>query len=65
MSIYEMLVELVNLRSYQDLSEWEDTFVEDMWNRVLRDGNSTLNLTNKMVDKIQQLHERHFSNGRH
>jgi hypothetical protein len=60
-----MLVELNDLRSYQDLSEWEDGFVENVWDQVVRAGNSTVGLSAKQVDKIQQLHERHFFNGRH
>ena len=59
-SIYEMLAALDKLRSYADLSEWEDSFIENVVGYVNRSNGDTTVLTGKQVDKIEQLYERHI-----
>lgn len=59
LSIYEMLMALVELRSYCDLTEWEDSFIESIDSQVKIAGGTTIGLSDRQTDKIEQLYHKH------
>jgi hypothetical protein len=40
---------------------WEEQFTRSMYALYLRDGESTRGMTGGMVEKIEQIHRKHFA----
>lgn len=60
-SIGAQLEQLDGLRGTKDLSEWEANFVANMVVRYVAAGKSTTALTDRMVEKIEQIWTKHFA----
>lgn len=59
-SIGTMVTKLEGMRGTRDLSDWEDDFIVSISQRVARAGGKTSGLSEAQVDKIKQIHDKHF-----
>lgn len=57
-SIGSMLKQIHGLLGTNDLTPWESTFVADVWNRSQ---GQTTQLSDKQVEKIEAIFNKHFS----
>lgn len=55
----EQVRQLHRLLNSEDVTEWEDGFITSIWART-KEGSDTSSLTEKQIDKIEQLYQRHF-----
>lgn len=60
-SIGTKLEQLDGLRDTDDLTEWEDGFVETTYFAYERAGKSTSRFSSAVVEKIEQIWARHFA----
>jgi hypothetical protein len=59
-SIGTMLEQLDGLRDTRDISDWEDGFITSVLEKYLLAGKRTSGLTERQVEKIEQLYANHF-----
>jgi hypothetical protein len=57
-SVKEKIEDLDEIRKKIDVGEWEDDFITGMVKRISNTNGDTRNLTEKQVDKIDQLWEK-------
>lgn len=60
-SIAQMLKQLSGLIGTDDLSDWETEFVGNVIDRVQRAGGTTEDLSDKQVEKVEQVWKKHFA----
>ena len=54
------LKQLAGLVGTKDLSDWEDGFVRSLLEKT-KQGDDTRALTEKQIDRLEELHGKHFS----
>ena len=60
-SLGTQIEQLDGLRGTNDLNDWEDGFVEIVVNQYEAAGKSTLRMSAKVAEKIEQIWRRHFA----
>lgn len=60
-SVAAKLEQIEGLRGTNDLSAWEDGFVESVYDAYVRAGRKTSGLTDERVRKIEQIWGKHFA----
>lgn len=60
-SLGTQIEQLDGLRGTNDLNDWEDGFVESVVNHYEAAGKSTLRMSAKVAEKIEQIWRRHFA----
>lgn len=56
-----MLEQLEGLLETSDLTDWENGFITDQCRRYCAAGRKTSVLTDRQVEKIEQIYRRHFA----
>lgn len=60
--ISSMIWDLANARTRGDIvNEWEDTFVENIYDKFIKADSQTVAFSSRQVEKIIQLHMKHCS----
>jgi len=60
-SICQMIEQLDGLRDTKDVSEWENVFITSVLERYLISGKDTRNLTEKQLDVIERIWNKHYA----
>ena len=55
-----MVKRVSGLLDTKDLSDWEDDFVQSIVEKT-KDGDNTTSLTEKQIDVLERIHNKHFS----
>lgn len=58
-SIRQKIQQLEGLVDTKDVTDWENQFIKNMVEKIKPDS-STTKLSSKEVDKIDQIHSKHF-----
>lgn len=58
-SLNTMVKRVAGLAGTRDVTPWEDTFIRSVLEKT-RDGADTSSLTEKQIDSLQRLHDKHF-----
>lgn len=61
-SLNTMVKRVSGLAGTNDLSDWEENFVASII-RQTRDGFDTSSLTEKQIDVLERIHDKHFVGG--
>lgn len=59
-SIGDKIRQIAALIDTNDLNDWEKQFMRDVWRRTDQ-GTRTMALSEKQVDKIVQIYDKHFA----
>lgn len=59
-SLNAMVRKVSGMLGTKDLSDWEESFVQSVVDKT-RDGADTTSLTEKQIDVLQRLHDKHFA----
>lgn len=59
-SINAMVKKVAGLADTKDVSDWENQFIKSVVEKT-GDGRDTSMLTEKQVDVLEQLHDKHFA----
>lgn len=60
-SIGTMIEQLDGLRDTKDISDWEDSFITSVLHKYLQAGKRTSGLSEKQVEKIEDIWVKHFA----
>lgn len=61
-SIGTMIVRISGLHCPSELSDWENTFIRSMVEKYnARDKSKAMELTEKQVEAIERIHNKHFA----
>ena len=60
-SIGAMVEQLDGLRDTKDLSDWENGFVTSVLHQYLKAGKTTVDFSEKQIEKIKNIYDKHFS----
>lgn len=58
-TVGQMIKRLAGLHDTKDVSPWENTFIGDIMQKT-NNGDQTKHLSGNQVDKIEQIHSKHF-----
>lgn len=59
-SLNAMVKKVSGLADTKDVSDWENQFVKSLVEKT-REGADTTSLTEKQIDVLQRLHDKHFA----
>lgn len=60
-SLTTMVKQLNGLVDTKDVSDWENEFLTNIMQRT-REGDNTTVLTDKQIECVERIHQKHFSN---
>lgn len=55
-----MVKKVAGLQDTRDLTDWENGFVKSLVERT-KNGDNTTRLTEKQIDRLQELYDKHFA----
>lgn len=58
-SLNTMVKRVAGLADTKDITDWENQFVKSLVERT-RNGDDTRSLSDKQIDRLQELHDKHF-----
>ena len=59
-SLNNMVKRCAGLIGTKDVSDWEDEFLQSV-HRQTKEGDNTTSLTEKQIDVLERIHDKHFS----
>lgn len=60
-SVGAMLETIAGLCGTSDVTDWENTFISDNLAKYKAAGKSTSGMTDKVVEVIERIHDKHYS----
>lgn len=58
-SLNTMVKRVAGLADTKDITDWENQFVKSLVERT-RNGDNTTTLTDKQIERLEELHSKHF-----
>lgn len=59
-SLNTMVKQVAGLQDTRDVNDWENQFIKSLVEKT-SNGDNTTSLTEKQIDRLEELHKRHFA----